>query len=294
MSAPANEGSGDTASDLRTLQAWFQRAITTGGHDPASGATPTPIDQVILPSSDLSARERLAIYARMYTLRLEETLSLDFPAVRTHLGDSAFEDAARRYVTERPSRHFSLNHLGHDFADWLSSTTGPTRFHAVAVELAKLERSVTETFHAPADPPIDPSALQSTPPDRFLDVRFEPVRAMKLWRFEHEVNAYVSAVKALNTTGEKDVEIALPSLDPNPTYVLVHRPDDWVRRRDLDPAPYRLLCELVDGRRLGDALDAASKAPEVDPATLEGGIASWFQDWMKWGLFRSISVDGSR
>src|ERR1700722_13453130 len=71
-----------------------------------------PMDQVaqefIAPNSRLSAFERLEIYNRQYWFRVLSALAEDFPALRSVIGDRAFEAMSVAYLTAYPSRSFSL------------------------------------------------------------------------------------------------------------------------------------------------------------------------------------------
>ena len=66
---------------------------------------------VILPSRTLAPVERVAIYQRMYPLRMLDALSTDYPTLKQFLGDSRFARLVAAYVEAYPSRSYTLNRL---------------------------------------------------------------------------------------------------------------------------------------------------------------------------------------
>ena len=74
----------------------------------------------IAPNSQLSSFERLEIYNRQYWFRVLGALAEDFPALRSVIGARAFEAMSVAYLSEHPSRSFSLRNLGSKLAEWLA------------------------------------------------------------------------------------------------------------------------------------------------------------------------------
>jgi hypothetical protein len=73
----------------------------------------------IRPGTSLSEAELLELYHRQYWYRLLDSLAEDFPVLRRMAGDVLFWDLIERYLLERPSRSFTLRHLGEGFAGFL-------------------------------------------------------------------------------------------------------------------------------------------------------------------------------
>src|SRR5207245_10982155 len=74
---------------------------------------PERLGDVVLPSRTLAPAQRVEIYQRMYLLRMEEALGIDYPALQHFLGRRRFRDLVRDYVASFPSRSYTLNRLGH-------------------------------------------------------------------------------------------------------------------------------------------------------------------------------------
>lgn len=79
----------------------------------------------LMPSAQLTARQRLAIYRDSYVSRLVACLVDDYPRVHEGLGETHFHELAGRFIARHPSRSFSLNSFGAGFASWLSRARGP-------------------------------------------------------------------------------------------------------------------------------------------------------------------------
>src|SRR5579872_2680633 len=74
----------------------------------------------IAPNTRLNPFERLEIYNRQYWFRVLGALAEDFPALRSVIGARSFEAMSVAYLSEHPSRSFSLRNLGSHLAEWLS------------------------------------------------------------------------------------------------------------------------------------------------------------------------------
>jgi hypothetical protein len=66
---------------------------------------------------------------------------------------------------------------------------------------------------------------------------------------------------------------------PSPRKVAVHRHDNRLYYKSLDPAAYRILAALAAGRTLAHAIAAAG--PGVKPSQVQ----AWFKSWMALGWF---------
>src|SRR5207253_5206154 len=73
----------------------------------------------IKPNDRLTSFERLEIYNRQYWWRLMSSLAEDFPGLQAILGNRRFEPLCKAYLTDRPSRSFTLRNLGRDLEPWL-------------------------------------------------------------------------------------------------------------------------------------------------------------------------------
>ncbi len=290
-------------SGVLALQRWFQAAVMhPGGADAAATDRATrallprrarTLEDVLLPSAQMTARERLDVYGSSYFLRLRDVMKVDFAGVAHALGADAFDDLMREFVTRHPSTSFNLNDYGAAVPGFLarrSRVRAVVRRRPFLVELATLERAVEEVFHAPQAPAVAVEKLQAIPPDRWSDAVFAPIPALRLFAFDFPVNGYLQAV----------IDQTAPSIPARmATWIVVYRKNWKSWRARLSREQFLLLRSLVHGKPLGAAIAAvvrtasrgASKAAREPKAeALFGQLGAWFREWTAEGMFSGIRV----
>lgn len=252
--------------DLRSTQAWMLDTVTHPG-GVLAGSPPSTIDDLILPSQQQTAAERLAVYSTAYFARLLEVLSELFPCLRFAVGGDLFEQFAAGYLRAHPPTSYTLHRLADQFAEFLDATRpadDPTfRF---VVELARLEHAIDLVFDddGPEDavPPDAPAAG-----DRPLPL----VPGFRLLAFDFPVSSYFTAWKA----GSQP-----PWPKPQEQFVALFRRDYVVRRHELSRVQFELLTEIEAGRTLGESLSAVA-TPQLAP----DDVQQWFTAWSASGFF---------
>jgi hypothetical protein len=68
-----------------------------------------------------------------------------------------------------------------------------------------------------------------------------------------------------------------------PIFLAVHRLEDSVYYKRLDPAAFRLLLALRDGRSLAAACDRAFRGAKGASAADAGKVREWFATWTRFG-----------
>jgi len=230
-------------------------------------------------SRSLSAAERIAIYQRGYMLRLQECLQSDFPAVRRIAGEQRFEALVRAYLERHPSRHWSLNPLGQDFARFLEREAPRGPRIGLLAGLARLEWAMQEVFEAPPSAALAPDALQRIAPEDWARRKLVPIAALRLVACEQRCNAIASAVRR---------DEPLPPLGRKRTWVAVYRKDWTVWRMDLDALQFELLSALGRGRTLAQALAASARLHRGPQAALQRRIQAACASFMAEGLFQAV------
>jgi hypothetical protein len=91
--------------------------------------------------------ERLHIYRYAYQSRLREVLSVDYPALKTLLGDDPFAQMVQDYMQAYPSDQASIRWVGRHLARFLASHP-PYSEQALLSEMAAFEWAQGETFDA--------------------------------------------------------------------------------------------------------------------------------------------------
>jgi len=131
---------------LAALQQWMQHAIT----NPAAPA-PEEVDRYITPSRRASAIQRLSVYSRAYSARLQSAMRAEHPVLLHLLGRETFDAYTAAYLHACPPRTYTLADLSTRFAAWLRETAPPEEpWPALIIDLATLERAFLEIFDGPS------------------------------------------------------------------------------------------------------------------------------------------------
>lgn len=153
-------------SRLAELQRDFQRHV----HRPGPAMA-----RVVASGPRAGAARRLGVYAEAYRLRLVEALGNDYPALRTVLGEAAFDDAMRAFIAAHPSRHPNLRWYGGEMAGFLARAPRWRR-RPLLVELARFEWALGLAFDAADAPLASAEDVARVPPGDWpgLRLRLQP------------------------------------------------------------------------------------------------------------------------
>jgi hypothetical protein len=275
-----------TSLPLAKTQAWMQAVLVhpegaeVGLSAPGARRHLAPEDatRVVRARGDLSAVDRLQIYAGMYPLRMVEALRSDYPALAGLLGARRFERLVGDYVAAHPSRSFTLARLGDRLPEFVAGWGSP-RLRGLLADIARLELATTQVFDAGEAEPLDPMVLAAVSAGGWTRVRLVPAAAFRL------LSVRPGAVDALDAVlegrpipkkaGRGRIEVAY------------YRKDFVVRRRTLSRFEGKLLAALSAGETLGEALE---RAAEASPGGFPSGetLSRWFAEWTRLGFFAGI------
>lgn len=238
----------------------------------------------VRPNDRLTAFERLELYNRMYWFRLIDSFHEDCPGLRALLGERKFDRLAVAYLTKHPSRSFTLRDLCSRLEQFIRAEPRWTAPHtALAREVARFEWAQTVAFDEAARPVVRPADLAADPAR--LRLALQPY--LTLLALAYPVDRYVLAVKKRDTlraeASNATVGGAAPSVRrvPRPrrerTWVAVHRLDNMLYYKRLEPAAYRILAALRDGRTLAQAVAAGGRGVTA------AQVQEWFALWAKLG-----------
>lgn len=289
--------------DLDRTQRWMQAVImhpdgvVPGVHTPAAltqmELTPEDLESVVTRSKAMTGLERLAIYSRSYHARLTECLQAEFAVLRHALGEELFDLFARSYLSNCPSRSFTLANLGKDFPGFLDSTrpgSEPTdgddddeSWQHFILDLARLERAFNEVFDGPG---VEGQQLLtgeqvrelSLDSDSDYQVRLVPTVCLRLLKFHYPVHDYFDAVRH-----ERQPEIPAP-VD---TLVVMHRRDFVVRMLGISASQHELLGALMEGDTVGQALQRVGASSSEHRKQLVDDLT----DWADRGFFLATQTD---
>ncbi|HZP60981.1 MAG TPA: DNA-binding domain-containing protein [Opitutaceae bacterium] len=279
--------------DLKSLQrlmaAALMRPLTSANRLQSRWTDGRPMRAVaasfIKPNDRLTSFERLEIYARCYWFRLLDCLYEDCPGLRAVLGEKKFMRLAEAYLAEHPSRSFTLRNLPGRLERFLRRHPRLSAPHtALAIDVARFEWAQTVAFDGPAAAPLAPDQLAAANPAR-LRLGLQPY--LSLLTLNYAVDDFILAVKkdgALRGEASHTPEGAprarkarrVPRPKPQRVYVAVHRHDNTLYYKRLEPAACRILRALGAGRTVAQAV---APVRGVEPEQIQ----SWFKSWTELG-----------
>ena len=295
---------------LDVVQQWFQEVIAhpdgvdEGMSSPAAQQwirlQRDELEEVILRSRNLTAQERVNIYANAYYARLVECLGECYPVFRRAMGQDVFSGFAFEYLQHYPSRSYTLDHLGDHFVRFLKETRpdhadsdgaqAETSWPDFLIDLATLEWTIAQIFDGPGveqEKTLTATDLLAVPAQHFAQAKLLPVVCLRLLQFHYPVNAYFSATRR---AGEEE-EIPIP--EAGEEVVAITRRDYIVRRYTLTVPQKVLLQSLQEGRTVGESIAVAAEISEMDDEELAAQLHSWFRFWTAEQFFQSIEVEVS-
>ena len=249
----------------------------------------------IKPNDRLTSFERLEIYNKQYWFRVLDCFYDDYPGLRAILGERRFSRLARAYLERRPSISFTLRNLGSRLETFLRDEPAWTAPRTeLAFDMARFEWAQIEAFDSASRPILTPAELQSIQPSR-LKLRLQPY--LCLLDLHYAVDDFLLAIKqsALRNTAsnafesapkaQKDTKHPVPRREKAPLYLAVHRFNNALYYKRLEPEAYRLLLELRGGATLTRACDRALKDVVNNGIDWPAKIRDWFATWSKLGWF---------
>jgi hypothetical protein len=225
----------------------------------------------------------------MYWFRLLDSVREDCPGLRALLGERAFDRLAQAYLARYPSRSFTLRNLCSRLEQFVAEEprlTAPRS--ALAREIARFEWAQTAAFDGPSRPVISSAQIAATPPSR-LRLGLQPY--LTLLVLEHPLDEWVIAVKRRNALRGEASQAMIGEAGsrrrprrPAPPrrgriHLAVHRHENRLFYKRLEPAAFRILTALGAGATLSAAL--ATAGPRAKPAAIQ----RWFESWRALGWF---------
>ncbi len=256
---------------LRELQRSMAEAILRGNLVGESGLHAPQILRLLRLPDGADAAIRLAIHIDGYPARVREALLESFPAVHHVVGERAFTGIAYRFLPELPENEYNLNRIGRALADFLRRDSLTERLPFLP-DLATLEWRLVEAFHAPSVEPFEPTrcAKWSEADWRRARLQFQPAVSVTRSKWP------ILEIWRARTLPLQEIKIDLVGRSDR---VLVYRRGLAVECESLGTAEADLLCALLNGLTLGEALEA------FEPADLErAAISGWFSRWVSLGL----------
>jgi hypothetical protein len=264
--------------DLKNLQTTIYRLIVApGGVDEGLaseiGLTPDGLDGILVGEGLLAARERLEIYANAYFYRLIDVFKEEFPATLAILGEENFHNLITGYLLDYPPTEPSILHASRHLPDFIGAHPLSERWRYLG-DLALLERTTLEIFHAPDASALDAATMRQVAPHEWPSMVMRAHPASHILEAKWRVDEILHAIE----TGEPWGEPA-----DAPASIIVWRQNSRVNYRVVDRAERAALEMARDGASFASICEAISAEADgdEDPAAL---INRLLTRWLSEGL----------
>jgi hypothetical protein len=190
---------GSERTDLEGLQSALYRLIVApnGVEEALASAPGLPsggLDPIIVNEGLLSARERLEIYANAYFYRVLDVLKEEFPATLAAIGEVNFHNLITGYLIEYPPTEPSILYAGRYLPDFIRTYPLSDQKPYLG-ELARLERTALEIFHAADASVLDGSMMCEIPPHEWPTMVMRRHPATWVLNLQWRVDELLSAVE---------------------------------------------------------------------------------------------------
>ena len=244
--------------DLEHIQENFARALID----------PTKIDLALDSFSgnvELN-RERFGFYRGNIIAIWQQTCASAFPVLKQLTGADFFDELARAYGQNYPSRSGNLNEFGANMVEFIQSLES-CRPYPYLGDVAGLEWTVHRCYYMGRREPAPLSNLAAIPVDQLSEVRFRMQPGCALFESPW-------AVADIWQAHQID-EIVLPQKLDQQNWCLIWQSGWKVEVASISAGSYTALNALLQGFNLGLALD---QAMTVDPQfSVQSELADWFQ-----------------
>jgi Putative DNA-binding domain len=252
--------------------------------------------EFIKPNDRLSSFDRLEIYNRQYWFRVLDCLYDDYPGLLAVVGEEQFLKLATAYLSKYQSDSYTLRNLGDRLEKFLREEprwTEPN--HALAMDMVRFEWAQVVAFDGPSKPVVTADELIDTPPDQ-MRLGLQPY--LSILKLDYPVDDFLIAIKkdsdslrgeasnaiySAPTADRGSTPIPLPQ--PEVSYLAVHRFDNMLYFKRVEPEGYAILQALAAGSTLEDAcIKAVEQSSRTNP-DWPALIKEWFDNWAALGWF---------
>ncbi|HLW52322.1 MAG TPA: DNA-binding domain-containing protein [Candidatus Angelobacter sp.] len=253
------------------------------------------VERIIKPNDRLTSVERLEIYNRVYWFRILSSLADDFPGLRAVIGQRRFDKLITGYLTDRPSQSFTLRNLGSRLESWLREHPELTpKTERIALDMVRLEWADIDVFDSAELPTMaeadlgklgeDP-VLHLQPYLRLLDLKY-PVDDLLLsirGHLEPETDIASNVVIMEHSDRRREKRVSLPK--PKKIYLAVHRQENEVYFKRLQPEAFALLRAIQEGKPLSAAIEVTVNWTNQKVEHITVHLHDWFANWAALGWF---------
>jgi len=254
-------------------------------------------DTFIKPNDRLNSFERLEIYNRVYWFRVLDCLYDDYPGLRAVLGEKKFMALVTAYLAKYPSESFTLRNLGSRLEKFIREEPKWVAPRVrVALDMTRFEWAQVVAFDDLAKPFLTTNDILDAQPDK---LRLGLQSYLSLLQLDYAVDEFLIAVKknesavlrneASNTfeamphASRRKKATKMPRRER--VYLAVHRYDNSLYYKRLEPEAFHILTELDRGFSVEEACTRALEKTRRKKLNWPKRLKHWFETWSSLGWF---------
>ena len=215
-----------------------------------------PVPPGLIDAQGRPAGSRFTVYRNNVASSLTENLEKGFPVLQKLLGKEYFKAMAGVFLRENPPTTRIMMLYGAAMPAFLEAFP-PLAHLPYLPDIARLEQSLREAYHAADATPVSPDRLAALTPEEFMAARLQFAPAMRV----------VSSAYPVFSIWRANIEESAPTPVMQAEAALILRPE-------FDPAPHPLplagagfITALQSGDCVGEALEKAGEGFDIS-ATL--------------------------
>lgn len=251
-------------------------------------------EKIVKPNDRLTSVERLEIYNRVYWFRLLSSLADDFPGLRAVIGQEQFDQVLLGYLTDLPSKSFTLRDLGSRLEGWLRDHPEfISSNERMALDMVRLEWADIEAFDAAEFPVLTQAELGALGEDpvfhlqpylNLLDLAYPVDELLLKVRETEEPETDISSnVVIMEHRSSNHPQLELPK--GKKVLLAVHRQDNIVYFKRLKPEGFALLRAMQQGQSLSQAIETSVNWSGKELERVMAQLHDWFANWSELGWF---------
>jgi hypothetical protein len=252
-------------------------------------------EKIVKPNDRLTSVERLEIYNRVYWFRLLSSLADDFPGLRAVIGQEHFDKVLLGYLTDLPSKSYTLRDLGSRLEGWLREHPEfISSNERMALDMARLEWSDIEAFDAAEFPVLTQTELGALGEDpvfhlqpylNLLDLAYPVDELLLKARETEEPETDISSNVVMMDHSDSTPHKQLPLPKGKKVFLAVHRQENIVYFKRLKPEGFALLRALQQGQPLSQAIETSVNWSGKKLERVMEQLHDWFANWSQLGWF---------
>ena len=207
------------------------------------------LDAVVM-DGRLPAERLFQVYRNNFWISAEDALAGIYKVIKRLVGAEFFSFMVNHFLRSYPPRYGNMIQLGSDLPVFLSDFK-PVEELPYLADIARLELSYHQVFHAAETRPFNPQVMKEIPSEKIALLHFDMSSNSRLVYSPFPI-FQIWSVNQDQYEGDQNVNLKSGSES-----VLITRPNLEVKLLKLDQVEARFLQYLIAGNNLGQATEAA-------------------------------------